>query len=187
MGFLKHSSEFCQWASNLCSSQICWAAEAHKRCWPDVPVTWLQLSSGSGISCLGLSCQLLQSRPGLTALRGEDSLFCLLMRLLAPQFRWQWKGWLSWWTVLLIELLNDVFALCSSGHTCRLNMNDCIERPNANGSFECEEMKLIQKELFHPVLQGCFYRLEWGGNLGVSSYGPIGLCEVQRHHSASRK
>lgn len=187
MGFLKHSSKFCQWDSNLCSSQICWVAGACKRCWPDIPVTYLQRSSGSGISCLGLSHQFLQSRLGLTAPRGEDSPFRVLTRLLAPQFRWQWKGWLSWWTVLLIELGNDVFALHSSGHIWRLQMNDCIERLNANGSFECEEMRLVWKELFHPVLQGCFYRLGWGGNLGVSPYGPIGLCEVQRHHSDYRK
>lgn len=31
-------------------------------------------------------------------------------------------------------------------------MNDCIDRQTANGSFEWEEMKLVQKELSHPVL-----------------------------------
>lgn len=31
-------------------------------------------------------------------------------------------------------------------------MNDCIDRENANGSFEWEEMKLVQKELSQPVL-----------------------------------
>lgn len=31
-------------------------------------------------------------------------------------------------------------------------MNDCIDRQTANDSFEWEEMKLVQKELSHPVL-----------------------------------
>lgn len=31
-------------------------------------------------------------------------------------------------------------------------MNDCIDRETANGSFHWEEVKLVQKELSHPVL-----------------------------------
>jgi len=31
-------------------------------------------------------------------------------------------------------------------------MNDCVDRQMANGCFEWEEMKLVQKELSHPVL-----------------------------------
>lgn len=157
-------------------------AEAYKWCWSGIAVTCPPHFFSSGLSFLGL-CSL--DLEWLTAPKGEASPFHIITGLLAPSLGWQWKGWLScewcsWWSCWI----NACVWLCLDTSDEQLHRRADHKWLLWVGGDEAGPKGTISSS---SILQWYFYCPECGGDLGVSSYGHIGLGEVQRHQLHSRK